>query len=208
MHENYHQPLDFRYNFNAFLTAIASIPEFIRKDLERIGLVGEWKSFMEGQERDPLIDSLKDGRDTSVHHEQLVIESKVTIGLYRYRKMKLTAVNEMVSDEPTRNLLARMVPKFFGYILDEEHSAEGEQIGAQRLYFEKKSIKNSEDLLTVIRRSLARISIYVAKAHEIGNFEFETLEEGAIVFPGWSDEITILLETDIDPTLVKKWGWK
>jgi len=208
MHETYHRPHLFKYNLHAFLGALSSITEFLAKDMEKIGLVKEWKSYFSSLARDPLLDSLARGRNTATHQKQLVIESRVTIGIFRYRKMKLAFINDLVSDEPTQAMLARYVPVFLTTFMDEEHSAIGEQIGVQRLYFEKKAIKYDEDLLTAIRRSMSRVTVYLAKAHDLVGLDFDSENEDALYPPGWSDEITVLLETDVDPSLAKKWEWE
>lgn len=207
MHENYHQPAKFRFNLHAFLNSLTSIDHFIRLDLERLGLAQEWKEYWTTRERDELLDSLKVGRDRSTHQAQLLCESVVSLGIFRYRSARLIFEDDITTDIPTETLLMGAIENWVGKLIDTEHSAIGEQLGVKRLYYEKTAIRSSEDLLTCIRRALTRVSHYLAKAHDLADFEFSPEDEGTMYGPGWSDEVTVLLETDVNPGLVEEWGW-
>ena len=207
MHESYHRPAEFRFNLHAFLNALTSIDDFIRLDLEKIGLVQEWKAYGATRDRDELLESLKGGRNRSTHQAQLLCESEVSIGIFRNRTIKLAVEDNLATDIATATLLEGAVDHLVGNLIDSEHSAIGEQIGVKRLYYEKTAIRNSEDLLTSIRRAVTRVSHYLAKGHELANSEFTPEDEDSLYEPGWSDEVTVLLETDVNPELVEQWGW-
>lgn len=207
MHENYHTPREFRYNVHAFLNALDSLEMFITKDLEVVRLQAEWSINKTKFSDDALLDALHKSRNTTVHHEPLLIESKVQGGLFRYRKIKLAASSEIISDTPTELLLAEHVEHLLGRIIEVEHYSIGEQIGVKRLYYAKNALKDGEDLLTATRRGILRAAKIFSAAHELAGLVFDAKSEDDMNDSSWSDELTVLLETDIDPTLAGKWGW-
>ena len=207
MHENYHTPREFRYNVHAFLNALDSLETFITKDLEKVRLQAEWSANKTKFADDPLLKALSDSRNTTVHQEPLLIESRVQGGLFRYRKIKIAASSEIISDTPTKLLLAQYVELSVGKIIEIEHYAIGEQIGVKRLYYAKNALKDGEDLLTATRRGILRAAKIFSAAHEIAELVFDANSEEDMSDPSWSDGLTVLLETDVDPALVEQWEW-
>lgn len=207
MHENYHTPTEFRYNVHAFLNALDSLEMFITKDLEVVRLQAEWSMSKTKFTDDDLLDALRKSRNLTVHHEPLLIESKVQGGLFRYRKIKLAASSEVISETPTEVLLAEQVEQLLGKLIDVEHYAIGEQIGVKRLYYAKNALKNGEDLLTATRRGILRAAKIFSAAHELAGLTFDAKNEDDMADASWSDELTVLLETDVDPSLTEKWDW-
>src|SRR4051794_4945388 len=92
MEKTYHEPALFRYNTNAFLSALKSVVEMTRKELEARGQAQWMKDRKEAIYEDALLSKFSKGRDTVLHQRELVRGSRVYAGLFRWRKPKLTPI--------------------------------------------------------------------------------------------------------------------
>jgi len=90
MEGNYHQPDAFRYALNAFIRAIADVPELLAKDLERYELVRRAiKPKLEALKANDLVSILRRRRNFIVHQGMLDVESKGAIHVVEGSKVKL-----------------------------------------------------------------------------------------------------------------------
>ncbi|MHC3368737.1 hypothetical protein ACYAFX_28625 (plasmid) [Rhodococcus aetherivorans] len=202
----YHHPQPFRFSANAFIHTLKSVVEMLRIDLERIQENAWRKARVEELKENPLVSSFFLGRDIIVHRGSLINSSTVEIALFKYRKVKLGLVRDIKSDRPTKDLLIQaQQADFFKMIIDPERSAIGEQLGVRRLYREPK-LSDEMDVLTASDTAWRHVQEILKDAHEHLGIEFDAYEADCIPMHSVGNHES-LLETDVDPALVEKWGW-
>jgi hypothetical protein len=137
MRDHYHDPDPFRWNLNACLQALRSVPDLMRAALA--GLAGgrhwcgeQWKRAAS----DPILKRFHDRRDFVVHQGMLVSSSRVRVGIFRGRHpMGRAAVDE---PEPDVRESSWILLEKFKYIMEEHvggpvaHRMPGDQAGVQR----------------------------------------------------------------------------
>lgn len=84
MERTYHRADPFRWNLNAFLTALKPIPNLLKMELQNKSGFNAWKAEHFGPvTNDPLIRLFQGKRDAAVHRERLTLTSLGSIGLYQ-----------------------------------------------------------------------------------------------------------------------------
>jgi hypothetical protein len=205
--DEYHQPMPFRWNLNAFLQSLRAVTLMLQKELHGHQGFHEWYEPRRQQmQSDSLLRRCLEGRNLIAHHGSLRRRSLVEMGVFRYREFKLGLAAPLDIDVPSAELLGRFAHSFTGKFIDEEHSAIGEQFGIRRNWIVDDLTDSDEEIVSVCHRALARISVVVASAHQFAGSSMQTMpEEGEHVHS--ADQVNVLLESDVDPTLLEKWGW-
>lgn len=204
--EHYHEPQLFRFYLNAFIAALRAVHELLGREIERHGHVQWWKKHKQEFIDDDVLSRFARGRNVSLHQRAILRGSRVTMGVFRGRRLKLAMTSEVQSDESSAALLRRMAPLAYQMFLDEEHSAIGEQLGVQRLYFVSE-LSDEEDALRACRRALARTTRALSEAHNrLGATQEPTTDED-VLNADELEAITVLLESDIDPDAPVRWRW-
>lgn len=91
MEGNYHLPDAFRYSLNAFIRAIADVPELLTKNLERHESARRAiKPKLEELRATSLFSVLKEQRDFIVHRGMLAVQSKGAVYTMEGSKVKLS----------------------------------------------------------------------------------------------------------------------
>jgi hypothetical protein len=111
-----------------------------------------------------------------------------------------------MTDETSESLLHRVGPQLVNMWVGEDHTALGEQIGVQRLYFVR-DLSETEDVLRASRRALARTSRASAEAHNRLGADHTPASDDDVLDEGQIEAVTILLESDVDPDAPRRWGW-
>ncbi|MBN9193744.1 hypothetical protein [Microbacterium sp.] len=208
---NYHDPRAFRFNLNALLAAVASTRALLQMEMQKHGLVKEWKVAREPFWGDPVLTAFHRSRNVTLHQEAIYDGSRIDVGLYRGRRMKLSLQQELRADRTSAEILAHSIPQLEKVFLDPTHSALGEQGGLERRYFIRE-LSADEDALTVSRKGLIRLIHMIATAHVVvGVLPAEFLGDHAEddqEFAVPPKAITVLLESDVDPSLPGQWGWE
>ena len=104
------------------------------------------------------------------------------------------------ADLSSAYILKEMAPKL--KFLDEEHSSIGEEYGVVRSW--KSPELGDEEILTLCDRAWARVGAVVAAAHAFAGATYEAPREEEHT-PEMCNLLTT--ETDLDPSLMEKWGW-
>ncbi|WP_431836165.1 hypothetical protein [Cellulomonas sp. Y8] len=206
LESDYHHPQLFRYNLNAFVSALRAVHEILAKELERKGEVTWWKERRREFAEDEVLARFARGRNLALHQRSILEGSRVSIGLFRGRRMKLAQETDIQTDEPSDALLRRVLPHFIPFLVDEEHSAIGEQIGVERLYFVRE-LSPTEDVLRACFRALARTTGALSEAHNRLGAEHEQVSDEDVLDPRHLAEVSVLLESDLDPEAIDRWGW-
>lgn len=207
LESEYHDPRAFRYNLNAFLASVSSIQQILQKEIEQRGDVRRWNQVRDPFKNDPWLKALARARNVTLHQQAIFDGSVVHIGMYRWRRHKLSVSREVPHDVPSERLLEWFTTTDLGKMfLDEEHSAWGEEYGVWRQY-NIAEISTTEDVLTMTRRGSIRAHDMLAAAHCLYGVETGNIDSDRLLSRDGLAEVTVLLESDIDPSLPSKWGW-
>ncbi len=207
--EEFHKPEPFRWNLNAFLQALRSVTNILESELKprnRKSFKSWYSDWEIKMQQDELLQKFILGRNTVVHRGMLQHKSRVETGLFRGYQMKLGFEHEIDINLPSSVILRHMIETDpFDYI-DAEHSTIGEQLGIRRTWIVEDLGQNNEDVLNLCHRAWSRISQIVSAAHEFAGAKLPSVEESNDVHD--ITRISVLLESDLDPTLPKQWGWE
>lgn len=202
----YHNPREFRYSLNAFLSALSAVSTIVQKEIEKKGDIVKWNEIRKPYKDDQWLNGIKRARNVTLHQKSIFNGSKTSIGLFRGRRLKLAYRKEIPGDITSAEILEVWTNSEAGRMfLDDEHSAIGEQYGVQRQYWIRE-ISNSEDVLMSIRRAIIRAHDLLIDAHKMYDMDIKGISDDCLK-PEELAKINVLLEGDLDPTLYKKWGW-
>jgi len=199
---NYHAPLSFLHNLNAFIQAFRNITFMLQNEECRPSEFKSWYEMKRVEMRNlPTLRCLVEARNIVVKQSSLTAKSSVVCGLFRGRRMKLSMKKEIKPFTDTQTILdltAKFVGKMF---LGGKHDAVGEQAGVER-HWVVDEIGEGEVLALCVDALNYMISL-VDEAHQLLGTSSE-LESFGIAD---MREFSVLLESDADPTLPEKWGW-
>ena len=196
----YHNPMAFRYNLNAFLQALRNVTFVLQKDLSHREGFKEW--YPERQKsmgEDPLLRKFTAGRNVVVKQRSLEINSKAKIGFFRWRTLKIGFPIDVPVYATSEHLVKNIAP--IGGLIDPEHSATGEQYGVLREWYAPEL--GECNVVTLCDLAWVKIGQVLSIAHDFAGWHsVPPVEHGHKV-----ENCDVLLEMDIDPSLPKKWGW-
>lgn len=207
MHVEYHYPQRFRYCLNAFLSALYSVVERVRVDMERVGEAA-WLKVNRSTlvHDDEVLAKFGAGRNIVVHQRDIAKGSFVQYGLFRFNKIKFTSEVAVSHDAPSIAILKYAQEVYIGKLLDEEHSEIGMQIGVKRMY-RFPELSSTEDAFSASVRAMVRMSNLLKHAHAHLGIKYDTIDDSDIDAKEIVENINLLQEVDVDPDLISKWGW-
>lgn len=153
---------------------------------------------------DPWLKALARARSVRLHQQANFDGSLVHIGMYSWRRHKLSVAQQLPHDAPNERLL-----KWFSYadlgkmFLDEEHSAWGEDYGAWRQY-NLAEISDTENVLTMTRRGSIHSHDMLTATHRLDIIESGNIDDEYLLSEDTLAEVTVLLASDIDPSFTSK----
>lgn len=196
----WHRPGPLRWSMNAFLQALRNVTFYLQKQLAHEDGFRAWYEDQQAQMRaDELLRKFVEGRNIVVKQRNLVAESVAQIGMFRYRKSKLGMLVPVPAYHPSEYILRVHAPKLG--LLDEEHSAIGEEYGVQRTWTVREL--GEGNVLKLCDQAWAKIGHVLSAAHDFIGGKWEPPSPHGHD-PAFCD---LLTETDVDPSLVEKWGW-
>lgn len=201
MMNEYHDPLPFRFNLNAFLQALRSVTLVLQKEFSsRDGFREKWYPIQQDKMKaDPLLRAFRDGRNIVVKQRSLEINSKAEIGVFRYWKLKGGIVTEVPVHVTSKHLLEDVAPKLGGVL--PEHPFLGEQYGVRRTWYVPEL--GDGNVIDLCDLAWTKIREILSEAHSFAGWHVDPLDEHS----HRSDQHEVLLETDLDPSLFEKWRW-
>ncbi|OUZ11055.1 hypothetical protein BHE97_06400 [Aeromicrobium sp. PE09-221] len=203
MMTNYHTPLTFRFSANAFLSALKSVVDMLRLDLERAGQ-NEWRrARFEALKGDSVFAAFSHGRNIVLHQGALVQSSRVEVNLFKYNRRKLSFGWERKSDEPSANVLERV--RATNLLFPDDRRPEGEQYVVRRIYYEPK-LSADHDVLTASHIAWTVVGAFLRDAHNLLGFSFDDHDDEHSAdhdVEHWWD----YRETDAYPEILQQWGW-
>lgn len=193
----------FRWSLNAFLQANKSATELVSKELRsHKGFRGWWPAQQAVIDSDPLLMAFRKGRNLIVHQKSLEIRSSAIVGVFQYRRLKLAMRIDAPIWAHSEDILESVKQsKAFANLLSDEHPAIGEELGIQRSW---KAVElGEEEILTNCDTAFMKIARIVSDAHKFCGFNYPISNEH---FHD-ATKVSLLTESDADPTSPKKWGW-
>lgn len=202
--ENYHEPQPFRWNLNAFLQALRSVTLVMQKELAHVKGGTKWyEKQRQIISKDSLLTAFRDGRNFVAKQGMLEASSSIGAGIFRGRILKLTFNIDVDPSIPSRSLLEHAQKTFLGVLMDAEHSAISEQIGVHRRWIFKEL--GEDEVISLCDKAWSRIGLVFRDAHKEYGFEFEGPSRHGHA-KGLAER-SVLLESDLDPSLPRMWGW-
>ena len=198
----YHSSRLFRFYLNAFIKSFREITFMIQTYKNSILNFDAWyKIKREEMKNDRFLRWLSDSRTRVVHRDMLKTKSNIAVGLFRGRTLKLAFSIPINNPFVDSSYFLKMANSF--EFIDKSHSAIGEQCGVRRQW-KCDGLAEGDELVKVCIYGLDYIGELLVELHKMFGFSFKpyTFDKNEI------EEKYVLLETDIDPRLVKKWGWE
>jgi len=201
MIENYHNPWEFQFNLNAFIQAFRNITFMLQAEPNKPNSFEDWyKSKQEEMKKNILLKKLVNARNIVVKQSSLSSKSKAWSGIFRNRGLKMAFGSEVHPFTDTKKYLKNMQEIMIGTLLDEEHSAIGEQIGIERSWIveeigDTEVVLLCNDALNYMGELLSEAKSLFGKDEEYKKIKIDL------------STTQVLLETDVDPTLIDKWNW-
>jgi len=203
MIDTYHFPTNFRYNLNAFLQALRNITFMLQSEKNKPENFEEWYAKKQSKmQKSRILRKMVKGRNILVKKSMLKFRSKVGEGLFRGRQYKLLFDSNCSPFMSSEELLEITKKAMIGWLIDKEHSEIGEQLGIERTWVVSEISRN--EIVGVCYEALWDMFEIVKEAHGLYNFRLENDELNCL---NNFEEQRVLLETDLDPTLIRKWKW-
>ena len=198
----YHNSRFFRFALNAFVKSFREITFMIQTYKSLIPNFDNWyKTKQDEMKSDRLLKWLADSRTTVVHKDMLKTNSNVEAGVYRGRDLKLAISLPIDNPFIDSEVLLEKV-KVFGFV-DEKHSTIWEQYGVRRQW-NCDGLSKEDELVKVCLYGYKKMCSLVRELHELLGLKFY----GTSFDMKKISANYVLLETDVDPSLVKKWEWE
>lgn len=203
--ETYHEPDAFRYNLNAFIQSQRSIEDVIEKELAGFDVPGASLWFRNAKARlknNPLLAKLHSLRNFVVHRGMLQAKSRAFVGVMKHRKVKFGTAGEVDPFVDSRELLHNFTCAVRGDALrgiSDDHPFIGEEYGVQRTWIVEEL--GDADVTEYCRESFQATQCVARQAVALAGGWLRGHE-----LPSASGA-RILTETDVDPSLIEKWGW-
>ncbi|HYN69320.1 MAG TPA: hypothetical protein VEX41_03820 [Candidatus Eisenbacteria bacterium] len=201
----FHHPVEFRWTLNAYLQASRSVLHMARRELRsHEGFDGWWSTSNAALNASPLTKRVIDSRNFVVHQGMLSQTSETMTGIFRGRTFKLGFGGPVPNDWYSENLLRFVANVWTGVFLDRAHTSIGEQFGIRREW--RVAELGDGDVVALCVEAHGLLAGFVVSAHEFGGTAMmpEAPEPKGSHDP---DRYNVLLETDLDPTLLTRWGW-
>jgi len=200
LHE-YHDPFPFQLNLNAFIQGLRNVTFMLQSEEQKPDGFEEWYKVKQSEmSANPLLRNFIKTRNLIVKRQMLEAKSECKLGIFRGRKFKIGVGGEVPPGVDTFEYLKRAQSFFIGKFIDAEHSCIGEQLGVERKWVVE-DIGEGE-VATHCAKALEAIGEVVSDALVLkGSFYYSNVD-----LPDLQD-FSVLLESDVDPSLREKWGW-
>jgi len=201
MIQNYHDPDIFLFNLHATVQAIRNITFVMQSELS--GEIGfkEWycKKQTEMKENTKLR-KLVEARNILTKRKSLERKSSVKAGLFRYEKMKIAIKAPLQPGVDSISILNLSKQFCYGFLIDEEHSEPWMEVGVEREWIMDEL--GTGEVVSLCNDMIDYFGDLLVDLAQVCGCQFNW-QKGPI-----SCRYQILLESDLDPTLPKKWGWE
>ena len=203
MAECYHDAKRFRWYLNAFIQALRNVTFMLQSEKSKIENFESWYPSKQNEmKNNKLLLNFREGRNIIVKQRMLKTRSTACVGVFRGYQLKIGIDRLNLSPfADSTQLLELAKSRLIPHMLDKKHSAIGEQIGIKRTWIVEEI--GDEEILGLCYNAWREIGKFVSEAHKILQYEFKCPDFNIENL----EEYTIILESDIDPSLPEKWGW-
>jgi hypothetical protein len=200
--EAYHRPEEFRFNLNAFIQAFRNITFMLQSEAVKPSNFEQWYSQKRLEMSDNrLMRAFVVARNVIVKQSTLATRSTIQAGLFRGRDMKMAIQIEISPFAPTLCVLGQCIRTMVGTFVDEKHSDIGEQLGVERKWVVEEI--GDEEIVGLNIKGMEYIGKLLSEAHALYDLEYKPQDFSSVDMK----KVMVLLESDVDPNLPKKWGW-
>jgi hypothetical protein len=197
---NYHRPWEFQFSLNAFVQAVRNITWMLQSEEHKPAGFDEWYEQQQAaMKASALLRRFVEARNIIVKRSSLTSKSSARVGLFRGRAMKLAIIRDLPPFVDTYKVLANAAADGM-QLVDKEHTAIGEQIGVERTWIVDEL--GDGEAATHCLEALNFMGELVASAHRLVGVNDEHTEIRVDM-----RSVQVLLESDVDPRLIEKWGW-
>lgn len=198
--EYYHEPEEFQFNLNAFLQALRNITFMLQSEpIKPKGFEAWYVSKQIEMKESKLLRRFIQARNVVVKQSSLSAKSTAQSGVFRGRFLKLGIKHSVDLLTPSKWILERLNARV-GFFLDDERSQPWEQFGVYRIWVVEEL--GEQEVLGLCVQALNHIHEIVQDAHALFG---ESVESSRMEMDMLRTQT--LLETDVDPSLILKWGW-
>lgn len=198
--EHYHEPEEFQFNLNAFIQALRNITFMLQSEPGKPEGFAAWYATKQAEMAgSDLLRRFVNARNIVVKQSSLQAWSTAQSGVFRGSHLKLGMKHSVPLFAPSTWVLERLKANV-GFFLDEERTQPWEQFGIYRTWVVEQLGK--QEVLSLCVQALNRIGTVVESAHALFGAEVESTEVEVDLL-----RMQTLLETDVDPSLIAKWGW-
>lgn len=198
--EHYHEPEEFQFNLNAFIQALRNITFMLQSERNTPEGFRAWYASKQAEMgKSDLLRRFVQARNVVVKQSSLKARSTARSGVFRGRHFKLGMNHSVPLFAPSKWVLERLKARV-GFFLDEEHSQPWEQFGIYRVWGVEEL--GDQEVLGLCIQAINHIGAVVEEAHGLFGADVEISAVGVDML-----RTQTLLETDVDPSLIAKWGW-
>lgn len=198
--KEYHVPSEFIFNLNAFIQALRNITFMLQSEQSRPEKFATWYETKQAEMRkNDLLRRFVNARNIVVKQSSLELRSTAESGVFRYRRLKLGISHSLPLFTPSSLILERLRVNV-GFFLDEAHSQPWEQFGIQRTWIVNEI--GDAEVLGLSLQALNSVWAVVVEAHQLFGAEVDCAELNLDMV-----RTQTFLESDMDSSLIAKWGW-
>ena len=203
MLDTYHKMDFFIFNLNATVQAIRNITFMLQSELGDNSTLQKWyESKQEDMRSNKSLKNFKDARNTIVKKGSLQHKSTLQVGLFRGYQFKLGMGGDVPITADSYHILKKAQETFYNLYVDPEHTTIGEQLGVKREWYAE-DLSNDE-VVTACNNAIDYFGDILLELATLLNANFKW-KIGTT--PLQLAKFQVLLESDVDPSLPKKWGW-
>lgn len=201
--KNYHNPTQFRFNLNSFIQSLRNITFALQSEKRKIPDFEIWYSeIQEILKNNDLLRKFVEGRNVVVKQGMLETKSKISTGLFRYRVEKACFILDVSPFTESKDVFELSKKLLIPGFVSPEHIFIGEEIGIKREWIVETISKN--EIIGECNKAWKTLGIVVGEAHKIMGFDFKFTDICHKNYPDYQ----IMTETDLNPKLLRKWGWE
>lgn len=198
----YHIADVFRFNLNAFIQSLRHTTFILQTEKEKIPNFDIWYGEkQEDMRNNTLLRKFAESRTIVVHRGMLKVKSEAHIGKFRGRQEKMTLGSKLDPFEDSEVLLDRIKDVAVGFMIDKEHSEINEQLGIMRTWIIEEL--GEKEVVELCYSAFLAICEIIKEAHNFFDYDYTIPTDCNRDLRRYR----VLLETDINPQLVKEWGW-
>lgn len=198
----YHNADLFRYHLNWFIQSLRNITWILQKEKHKIpNFDKRYKTQQKVMESNAILKLFVNARNIVVKKWMLESKSKLWVGVFRWRKLKLAILNEIRNPFIDSVTILKDFKKSGLWWIACNGNVVREQIGVQRTWIVTELWE--DEIVGVCYEAFKSIYQVIDDAHKTMKYKLPKLvKESDINIQ--ARKYTILLETDINPNLIKK----